>query len=120
MPDGVPSGFLLREDSVFRASKSIFSQKTLDKPFFPCYTENTKMRKAKALALPPWGMPCVFHLAVYQKTRGAKGGTPSFCAFLHFVAWKNKSKEEVKDKEKSGDKEADDKESENKASDDSE
>ena len=29
-------------------------------------------------------MPCVFHLAVHPKTRGAKGGTPSFCAFLHF------------------------------------
>jgi hypothetical protein len=30
-------------------------------------------------------MPCVFHLAVHQKTRGAKGGTPSFCAFLHLA-----------------------------------
>ena len=30
-------------------------------------------------------MPCVFHLAVHPKTRGAKEGTPSFLRFFHFA-----------------------------------
>ena len=80
-PDGAPSGFCIR--TPFSALQDPFPPKALDKPVLPCYTENTESEKRKPWR-PPWGMPCVFHLAVHQKTRGAKGGIPPFCAFLHF------------------------------------
>jgi hypothetical protein len=51
-----------------------------------------KIPKAKSESLGALRGECrAFSISRKAKTRGAKGGTPSFCAFLHFVAWKNRS-----------------------------